>query len=212
MADDLDTATPGDRLPAPAGAAPGAPDPREAEARRLDALAGQLLQAGDAQGALRAAAEAQALQLAQASERHQRSLDQLRQGLAVEQAERERQLSEKHALRLERQRGELAQTLQRQHELHAELVDARKLAGLGELLRSLSGALDTPLREAAQQAGAARQGIAPWLARVGDGPSLSRRELQQALQAGLQASSDALHRVEQANAALQRYRSLRDEA
>lgn len=214
MADALDTAIPGDRPPAQAGAgaAPSAPDPRDAQARRLDALADQLLRAGDARAALRAATEAQALALAQVQEGHQRSLDLLRQGLEVEQAERERLISEQHALRLERQRGELAQTLQRQHELHAELVEARKLAGLGELLRGLSGALDAPLREAARQAGEARLGIAPWLARVGTGNALRRSELQQALQAGLQAGSAALQRVEQAHAELQRYRSLRDEA
>lgn len=181
-------------------------------ALRLNQLADWLLLAGEPESALAAATEAQQVELEQARRSHLRSEELLLQGLQVEQAERERAASEQHAQRLERQQAELAHTLQRQRELHAELVEARKLAGLGELLRNLSRALDQPLREAVELADGAEQDSRLWLERVGGGAPLSRRQLQEALQSGMQACLAAQRQVERAAAELQLYRSLRDEA
>ncbi|MBN8506813.1 MAG: hypothetical protein J0L58_20285 [Burkholderiales bacterium] len=181
-------------------------------ALRLDQLADWLLLAGEPDAALAAAAEAQQLQLEQAERSHQRSLDVLRQGLQVEQAERERLLSQQHAQRMETQQAALAQTLQRQRELHAALVEARKLAGLGELLMSLARSLDPPLREAAQLAAQAEQGSQQGLERVSSGAALSRRQLMAELELGQQACVAGQRQVERATAELQQYRSLRNDA
>lgn len=181
-------------------------------ALRLDQLADWLLLAGEPDAALAAAAEAQQMQLEQTERSHQRSLDLLRQGLQVEQAERDRLLSEQHAHRLERQREALAHTLQRQRELHAELVEARKLAGLGELLINLSRSLDTPLREAARLAAEAQQASGQLLERVGSGAALSRNQLLAQVRDGMQACLAGQRHVEQAAAELQLYRNLRDDA
>lgn len=181
-------------------------------ALRLDQLADWLVLAGQPLQALETALEAQQVQRQLNEQAHQRSHQQLRQHLAVEQAERERQQSEAHALQLEAQQGELARALQRQHELHDELVEARKLAGLGQLLTGLSRSLQAPLQAAQETLQHSTENEARMLERVGADQPLSRKELREALQASRSACAGAQRHLEQALAEVSTYQSLRDEA
>lgn len=179
-------------------------------ALRLDQLADWLLLCGQPEEAQAAAAEAQQIELQQLQRALARDLALQQQALQVEQAERERVATELHARRMEQQRAALAQTLARQRELHAELVEARKMAGLGELLIALSRSLQGPLAQGEAALAGARQGSEQLLAELHGGQALSRRRLQGLLRDGVAACAQGQQGVERAIAELATYKALRD--
>jgi len=180
-------------------------------ALRMNELADWLVAAGRPREALQAACEAQQVEAQNRDQSSRRDLALLAEQLAIEAAEQQRAHSEAHAQRLERQQAELAATLQRQRELQDELVEARKLAGLGQLLVGLAQSLEPPLRTGLQALQQAQQQDEQMLAQLQAGAP-SRRGLQQGLQSTLLACQQAqglLHEVLQQVA---NYRELRDEA
>lgn len=179
-------------------------------AQRLDQLADWLLLCGQPEEAQAAAAEAQQIELQQLQRALARDMSLQQQALQVEQAERERIASDLHARRMEQQRAALAQTLTRQRDLHAELVEARKMAGLGELLIALSRSLQGPLQQGATALAGARQSSEQLLADLQGGQALSRRRLQEVLQQGVTACAQGQQGVELAIAELATYKALRD--
>ncbi|WP_374437753.1 hypothetical protein [Inhella sp.] len=180
-------------------------------ADRLNQLADWLVLAEQPTEALAAAREAQQLQLLHDARAGRRHLDLLRQQSDIERAEQERAASETRVLALERHHADLAATLARQRALHDELVEARKLAGLGQLLIGLAGRLEAPLQRARQQLEAGQASDEALLDSVRLGAGVSRRALQQGLQQTLAGCQRAQRELEQALAEVSNYQSLRDE-
>ncbi len=180
-------------------------------ALRLNQLADWQLRCGQAQLALQTATEAQQIEREQLQLARQRNLLQLREALAVEQAERERAASQAHAQRMEAQQAELASTLAQRRALHEELVEARKLAGLGQLLVGLSQSLDTPLRDALAAVAQAHESMSAVRDGVASGAALSRRALLDAAQTAGERCQQAQALLEQSIVEIDAYRELRHE-
>ena len=180
-------------------------------ALRMNELADWLVAAGRPQEGLQAACEAQQVEAQNRDQSSRRDLALLAEQLAIEAAEQQRAHSEAHAQRLERQQAELAATLQRQRELQDELVEARKLAGLGQLLVGLAQSLEPPLRTGLQALQRAQQEDDALLAQLQAG-SPTRRGLQQGLQSSLLACQQAQGLLQGVLQQVDSYRELRDEA
>ena len=129
----------------------------------------------------------------------------------LQQAERERGASEAHARLMERQQAELAQALARQQALQEELIEARKLAGLGQLLVTLAQRLDGPLHEAEALLAGAQPGLEALRGAIAEGAPVGRRQLQELAQASAQCCGQAQALVEHGIADIEAYRGLRHE-
>ena len=115
------------------------------KSRRLRQIVPWLLELGRPKEAAAALESAHRLELGEAHEVGRRELATRIRRVELEHALAEQARSAAQALEMAGRQQALAQALTRQHELQTELIEASKLATLGNLLAGISHELNTPL-------------------------------------------------------------------
>lgn len=179
---------------------------RRQVARRIRQTVPWLLQDGRAEAACAALEQAHALELEEVSEAGRQDAAAQLQRAELAHARSQQAHSQTHALELQAKNGALEQALALQRELQAELLEAGKLASLGQLLAGMAHELNTPLGTALTALSTAAD-LSRALGSCVAGGAVSRSRFLSDLHSCEQGAELARRNVEQALALVQAYQA-----
>jgi signal transduction histidine kinase len=179
---------------------------RRQVARRIRQSVPWLLQDGQAEAACAALEQAHGLELEEVSEAGRQDAALQLQRAELAHARSQQTHSEAHARELALKNRALEQALALQRELQAELLEAGKLASLGQLLAGMAHELNTPLGTALTALSTAAD-LSRALGGSLAGGAVSRSRFLSDLQSCEQGAELARRNVEQALALVQAYQA-----
>lgn len=177
--------------------------------RRLEQLAEWTAEAGDAVEALACLRQAYDRQRDLIQQSLQHDVELQRRRLEREQAQLLLEQQAAHEAALAEQQRQLASSLQRQHELQAELIESSTLATLGRLLIGVASELQQPLAQSAEHLRAAEHET-DGLLQLLQGQQVSRSAVQSRLSALERHDGEAESLLQQSIALVAAYRELHD--